>query len=328
MRCLKCGYISFDKVQTCSKCAASLAEVSESISGTVLKVETPFFLASVMSEDKEDFGGEEFDLSEAVDDEAVDVDVAEEDVDAYLDEGEEVEIDEDESDVPSIDLSQFEEGQDESLEEEDGDVEVELDMGDEDEGDEDHSIDFQLEDEDTSGLEVEAEEPEEPEESPEVAGSIDFELDSEEESDSTEIEPDAESELDAIEVGELELGEEFEPEPSFESSGETKEVEAEGGISLDLDVELEDEPLEDEMVFNLEDIDMSDLVIEEGDDSAPSGDEVALDLENFLEDGGEAGEEELEDVPMDLNLEDGELVPGERNLSQDDNDQDLPEIEL
>ena len=50
MRCKKCGYISFDKVETCSKCAASLADVSGQISGTVQKVDAPFFLASVLGD--------------------------------------------------------------------------------------------------------------------------------------------------------------------------------------------------------------------------------------------------------------------------------------
>ena len=339
MRCPKCGYISFDKVESCSKCAASLAEISENILGTAQKVEAPAFLASVIGgtggeaafEESQDAYAEEteFDLSDAVEEEAPDEDLMEDDIDLAGEE--EIELQAEESDVPSIDLSQFDETQDDAVEEEAlADVELEVDAA--DEPDEDGSIDFHMEEE--FELEPQAEPSQEaslPEEGEEVASpGLDFEL--EEEGAAVELEelPDigGEEELVLDSESELSLDEaaaESEPEP---------ELEPEGGISLDLDVDLgDDEPAEDEMVFNLEDIDMSDLVIEDGAGQEvgppPSEEDVALDLEDFLaEDGDNAAEAQLDDIPMDLSLEDGELLEGDSSKDQEKELQDLPEIEL
>lgn len=44
MRCPKCGYISFDNLETCTKCRKNIAEVSQQLSGKVCKAETPVFL--------------------------------------------------------------------------------------------------------------------------------------------------------------------------------------------------------------------------------------------------------------------------------------------
>jgi hypothetical protein len=44
MRCPKCGYITFDHLETCTKCRKNIAQVSMQLSGTVYKAETPSFL--------------------------------------------------------------------------------------------------------------------------------------------------------------------------------------------------------------------------------------------------------------------------------------------
>ena len=44
MRCPKCGYITFDHLETCTKCGKNIAAVSEALSGTVFKAEPPAFL--------------------------------------------------------------------------------------------------------------------------------------------------------------------------------------------------------------------------------------------------------------------------------------------
>ena len=79
---------------------------------------------------------------------------------------------------------------------------------------------------------------------------------------------------------------------------------------------MEDEPSEEELVFNLEDIDMSDLVIDESGaakEKAARPEDTTLDLEDFLNEGkGDDG-----GIPMDLTMEDIDLG--------DDNDKDEPD---
>lgn len=45
MRCPKCGYISYDRLERCSKCKSDLTAVSQKLHGTTLNVEAPAFLA-------------------------------------------------------------------------------------------------------------------------------------------------------------------------------------------------------------------------------------------------------------------------------------------
>lgn len=52
MRCPKCGYISFDRQNSCSKCNHDLTAVSEQLKGTVVKAAAPFFLGSVLGEQR------------------------------------------------------------------------------------------------------------------------------------------------------------------------------------------------------------------------------------------------------------------------------------
>lgn len=44
MRCPKCGYISFDYVESCKKCRKNISEASAEIDGTVFAVSAPVFL--------------------------------------------------------------------------------------------------------------------------------------------------------------------------------------------------------------------------------------------------------------------------------------------
>lgn len=44
MRCPKCGYITFDHLETCTKCRKKIAAMSEQLSGTIFKAEAPAFL--------------------------------------------------------------------------------------------------------------------------------------------------------------------------------------------------------------------------------------------------------------------------------------------
>ena len=49
MRCIKCGYISFDNLDSCSKCAAKLTDTAAHLQGATCKAAQPFFLGSVVS---------------------------------------------------------------------------------------------------------------------------------------------------------------------------------------------------------------------------------------------------------------------------------------
>ncbi|MGI9569808.1 MAG: hypothetical protein ACR2PH_08750 [Desulfobulbia bacterium] len=44
MRCPKCGFISFDSLDSCLKCNKNISEATEAFQGSTLKVETPSFL--------------------------------------------------------------------------------------------------------------------------------------------------------------------------------------------------------------------------------------------------------------------------------------------
>jgi hypothetical protein len=95
MRCPKCGFISFDHLASCSKCGRDISEVASELQGTSIKVETPMFLSGALaafSESEESFeehtmeddvaGGIDFNMEEA----AVEMDAAEEDVDFSFEE--------------------------------------------------------------------------------------------------------------------------------------------------------------------------------------------------------------------------------------------------
>ncbi|OIP45440.1 MAG: hypothetical protein COZ12_09890 [Deltaproteobacteria bacterium CG_4_10_14_3_um_filter_60_8] len=49
MRCSKCGYITFDNLDSCPKCAVGFTETAAQFQGAVFRAEAPFFLGSVVS---------------------------------------------------------------------------------------------------------------------------------------------------------------------------------------------------------------------------------------------------------------------------------------
>ena len=51
MRCPKCGYISFDHLETCKKCQKYIGDVGAEINGTTYNAETPLFLIITSRED-------------------------------------------------------------------------------------------------------------------------------------------------------------------------------------------------------------------------------------------------------------------------------------
>lgn len=49
MRCLKCGFISFDHQTSCAKCGKDITEVASELQGTSIKVATPMFLGAALA---------------------------------------------------------------------------------------------------------------------------------------------------------------------------------------------------------------------------------------------------------------------------------------
>lgn len=232
MRCPKCDYISFDQEEICKNCSRPLP-LSEELTGTAMKVGSYLFLSSILGGGRAESKGEEPEINIGG--------MSPEDSGIEQDSTEESEIE-----VPTIDISQFEEGSDEELEEEIEDI---------------------------------------MDEAVEESDSLEFSLDDGAEDDDADQEP--ETPL---------------PEPE---------------VKLDIDVDFDDEPEEDEIVFNLEDIDESDLIIEE-----PEGEkEEEIDAEPPKDDS----------IPMGLAMEDGELVKEEEEKKDKEELEgtiELPDIDL
>jgi len=118
MRCPKCGYISFDHLETCLKCKKDIKSVSDVLSGTVFNVQTPSFLKfeagsseGTLAEDMDMFGDESAEEEDYVDDD-LEILMDGEDLESEAD----FEIDEDEEDGEiELDLSQFETDPDEDV---------------------------------------------------------------------------------------------------------------------------------------------------------------------------------------------------------------------
>jgi len=53
MRCPKCGFISFDSLDSCLKCNKNISEATEAFQGSTLKVETPSFLKIPTADENE-----------------------------------------------------------------------------------------------------------------------------------------------------------------------------------------------------------------------------------------------------------------------------------
>ncbi len=84
MRCPKCGYISFDHLETCLKCNKDISGISSEVEGTTFNVEAPLFLKIQSSTDSYDMGEEadEFEDAEG------DIDIVDPDLDVLVEEDE------------------------------------------------------------------------------------------------------------------------------------------------------------------------------------------------------------------------------------------------
>ncbi len=343
MRCPKCGYISFDQEETCAKCDANLTEISRSLAGTAIRGHEPFFLASILGQAGEHEAAEEveFDLSEAESASETEVEIA---------------LSDDEEGIPRVDLSPFEQQEETAAEEVPGisfalpeeeteEQEAVAVAGEEEEPGVQGTIDFafgeevaqkeELQPEEAAGLDLSLEEAGGEEVIEELGRSI-LELEEEPGAAALEAEeslPELELEMNGEAEQSLELDAGIQPDIEEEARSEAPAADetagAKGsGLDLDIDVNLdEDEPSEEEMVFNLEDIDMSDLVIDgagDAEEEAERPEDTTLDLEDFLSvgKGSDAG------VPMDLTMEDINLEDDEEQDKQDKKSADLPDIDL
>lgn len=127
MRCPKCGYISFDHLESCLKCNKEIKKSAEALHGTVFNATAPNFLKFSVPEVEE-----ENDFEQEFIDEEVDLDSLDPDLDILLDddsgtdlddgldvlsglgddEGFEISLDDDETDDEiSIDFNQFEDAE-------------------------------------------------------------------------------------------------------------------------------------------------------------------------------------------------------------------------
>ena len=290
MRCPKCGFISFDQVEVCSKCGRDVSQVTGELKGTALKTQFSFFLGSVVGGHLAGDTAEETSPPEEI---AADPEIFAENEEAVEEEPLELHLDDDEEEAVSADLS---------LDEEESDS---PDLSLEEEAPESAEIDF-------SGLEQE--------ESGEASVSReDLDLDLEDEDLEDLKLSDNEGEVDADIDLDLESGSEAVVEIPDEQ---------ERGVKLNLDVDIEDEPNEVEVA--LDEIDLSDLVIEDEDESGfaeeieEPGERVveleALSLDGMEDqddsdmfdvslsnEGEENSENHVEDIDS-LSLEDGPAI--------------------
>lgn len=141
MRCPKCGYISFDHIDSCLKCTKDIKETSTDLQGTTFNAASPSFLAAFAGDDADvDINGEtdypEIDTaSEDYNEELISEDLGDDFSleDLGMEDGlsESVETDGDEEDFDlgglddtlTMDLGQFEDEADDT-----GDIEADIDL--------------------------------------------------------------------------------------------------------------------------------------------------------------------------------------------------------
>jgi len=75
MRCPKCGYITFDHLEMCTKCRKEIAAASEQLSGTVFNAEAPAFLQFTV---RETDAGSEVSADPLQEDNDIDIELASE----------------------------------------------------------------------------------------------------------------------------------------------------------------------------------------------------------------------------------------------------------
>lgn len=251
MRCPKCGYISFDHIDTCLKCNKNISKVSSKLEGTTYNVAPPSFLKFQSSAQQQESEGIVFDAGRK------EYDVVDPDLDVLMDEiGEQPAADDDADIAFGDELS----GLDAMPEDES----FELDL----DGDEDDGVD---------GLDLGQFEDafEEQESEPKFD---EFELDM----------PDELSDISDLEAPQDEVDEELDdtPEPMPEELPESSmAMEELSDFSLDLDLDELNEDFtltdtetvtESDTSSGLEDLSLDDLGLTETEEK-PSGQDLSVD---------------------------------------------------
>lgn len=140
MRCPKCGFISFDHLDTCLKCNKEISKTSDSLNGTVFNVASPSFLKVDLQPQEENNHTADAEFNDDINMDAIDpdldilldddgsADIALDEITALADDDEGFTITddlEDDDDGIAIDFNQFE---DAGLDEADSDSEISMDM--------------------------------------------------------------------------------------------------------------------------------------------------------------------------------------------------------
>ena len=237
MRCPKCGFISFDNVESCLKCNKDISETSATFQGTTFNHAVPAFLK--FSEPEEDT---EPSIDES-DDSDSDIEFADPDLEILIDDGEDGEInfsmDEDEDDDSEGDAAALTEefgaldSPDEAEDPDDSDATLDLGMF------EDGS------EEDSFGFEESAE--------PDSSGEVNLDLPEELNDISDLSPPDTISDDEMLSIdeeqpdssGKMELPEEKSPPADLAPSEEMEEDLDFGSLDMDLSFD-DDEPEEND----------------------------------------------------------------------------------
>lgn len=271
MRCPKCGFISFDQVESCSKCGHDVSKVTGELKGTALKTQFSFFLGSVIGGHLAGDTAEETSPPEEM---GIDSDISAENEETVEEEQLEIQFDADEKEFDSADLSLDEEVTESP--------EIDFSGFEDDESGEESALqeDLNLEDEGMADLQLSDDEAEPksvvdiPDE-PERGVKLNIEVDMEDEPDQLEVA------LDEIDLSDLVIEDEEKPDSAKlgEESGAEEILELE---SLSLDG-MKDQG----------DSDMFDMSLgDESEENSENGDEEIASL--VLEDDSEIGELKIE----------------------------------
>ncbi len=312
MRCPKCGYISFDHIQSCTNCGKDLVETAAELQGTARKTQFSYFLGSVIGGEltQEDIAlplqgdtgegmtaEEEFAAVEEPADIEMNLGDAEADTGLSLEES-------------AIDLSQVDEYSDslEPLSISDIPVEEDEDLADLALDDEENVI--EMADGDTASLQLEKDytggESENISEITALSLQDDDELQLGDDEDLSELQLQDDEELAGLELADDEA--QSAPRP-------------EDNIKLNIEVEMEDEEPVD---IALDEIDLSDLVIDEEPKSQEAAEEDAGSTAENLEasDSFDQAPEDDENIIMDTEAAsaDSESTDDLEMLSLEDDD--------
>ena len=267
MRCPKCGYISFDKITSCSQCETDVTELASTLNGTGFQPMNNFFLGTLLPDYMSNLETEPSSLQDAADD----LDISMEDLDNLGDIG----------DIPgetgSVDLGFDDDGDDGTISLQDV-VIPEVDLS--DFGDELDSVDtMQISGEQLDEIHAQADESE-----VDLGDIPDFDLDG------VDLEEEAAGDGEVIFSEEelAEVAESVEDMPSLdlemegEDEGHTEilsvesleleeadELEVKSTVDLgEIDLSLGEEEADD-TASDLADLDLGDLEMESDDDDLP-----------------------------------------------------------